>query len=324
MNGLQELQQLGLALGGDAWVQGPGGNLSIKAGDRLLVKASGVRLRDVAAPSGHANVELKMAELALAGDAGADKALFAAAPRPSLETYFHAMGPRVVAHTHPVGVLLAACTQEVLLADLPYVPYQRPGRDLALAVQPHVAAAQSSVILLQSHGLLVYAQSVEEAVALSFAVDVRAREHFQIEIPFEDYLAAYMSNAHDSDTCSYRALPVPKHTVRGYLFPDVAVFGTQIHVAAIADDGAGFSRLMRDLGRPAVLSDDAGARFLVARTRSELDQATEVVAAHDWVYNAILNSGRSARFLPSSEIEKIVTLPSEQYRLALTQRTSSC
>src|SRR5690349_21667092 len=99
---LADLIALGTALGDVAFAPGPGGNVSVKDDEALWIKASGVRLRDVGAPRGHARVARALVERALAGDATADAEMFAASPRPSLETYFHAAPARVVAHTHPI------------------------------------------------------------------------------------------------------------------------------------------------------------------------------------------------------------------------------
>ena len=44
---MDALTRIGQELGGPEWVQGPGGNVSVKEGDMLHVKASGKRLRDM-------------------------------------------------------------------------------------------------------------------------------------------------------------------------------------------------------------------------------------------------------------------------------------
>ncbi len=111
MTPLEELRTMGQALGGLEWVQGPGGNVSVKSDEgELWVKASGKLLVDVAEEGGHVRVPLDLVTRALDGDAEADRELFARTPRPSLEAYFHALGPRVVAHTHALGGLLYACS----------------------------------------------------------------------------------------------------------------------------------------------------------------------------------------------------------------------
>jgi hypothetical protein len=72
-----------------------------------------------------------------------------------------------------------------------------------------------------------------------------------------------------------------------------------------------------------VLVADDGTRVQCARTADELSQAREVALAHDFVEDALAPRG-DAVYLADDEPEKIVSLPSEQYRLALTRKASSC
>ena len=158
---LADLATLGSALGGLRWVQGPGGNCSVKLGSTLWVKASGTRFADVAEEGGHARVPLALANTALDGDPTAERELFAHTPRPSLETYFHVLGPRVVAHTHALGVLLYACSNEPFSARVEdgvvAIPYVRPGRGIALAVRDVLGEVEESVCIMRNHGVIASA-----------------------------------------------------------------------------------------------------------------------------------------------------------------------
>lgn len=321
----ERLGALGRALGGMRWVQGPGGNVSIKDGAELLVKASGVRLSDVGAA--HARVPLADARLATAGDAAADARTFAVAPRPSLETYFHAIGDVVVAHTHATGVLLSACATRPL-SDLgvPRVPYARPGRGIALAVEPLLASAASAAgasdgtraVVLESHGLIVYAPTIEAAIARTIALDDAARAPFG---PLPD-LDATLADALRSEEIAVeggvaRALPdraPPPPSGPRYLFPDAVVYASVLLVDEVSPEVAG--RAARELPRPAVLVDPRGRRVVAAKKSLHLAYAVEVALAHDWVEDALAPRGL-ARHLPDDEPAKILDLPSEQYRMRL-------
>lgn len=321
----ERLGELGRALGGMRWVQGPGGNVSIKEGGKeggdLLVKASGVRLADVG--SAFARVPLADARLATAGDPAADARTFAVTPRPSLETYFHAIGDVVVAHTHATGVLLSACATAPL-SDLgvPRVPYARPGRGIALAVEPllegRADADGTRAVVLESHGLIVYAPSVEAAVARTIAIDDAARAPFGAPPDLDAALA---------DVCRApeiaieggvaRALPdraPPPASGPRYLFPDAVVYASVVSVDLATPDAA--ARAVAALPRPAVLVDGRGRRLVAAKKSLQLAYAVEVALAHDWVEDALAARGL-ARYLPDDEPAKILDLPSEQYRIRL-------
>lgn len=312
---LASLRALGSALGHASWAQGPGGNVSVKEEGVLWVKASGKRLVDVAASGGHARVDLEDATKALAGDAAADARVFAGVPRPSLETYFHALGPSVVAHTHPVSVLLAACSALVPAElGLTVVPYERPGKGLALAVlRARASDAAPQTVLLASHGLLVYANSTDEAIAVSRDVDARCCALFGVSIAsFEERLASYRAAVRVAALGGFaQELPPRAHHDR-YLFPDAVVYASVARVARAEIEGLPAS--LASLGRAVVAADDDSRRIAFAPTRAALDSCVEVLAAHDWVEDILTPRGL-ARYLDDDEPAKILDLPSEKYRM---------
>jgi hypothetical protein len=55
---------------------------------------------------------------------------------------------------------------------------------------------------------------------------------------------------------------------------------------------------------------------MVAPSQRALEFGVEVVAAHDWLEDALLARG-TARYLPDDEPARLLNLPSEQYRLQL-------
>lgn len=312
-----ELAVLAEELGGVTWVQGPGGNVSVKDGGALWVKASGTRLATVASPGGHVGVDREDAVRALEGDADADARLFGRTPRPSLETYFHALGARVVAHTHPVAVLLAACsTSPGGVLDLPLVPYERPGRGLALAVaRVREANPGRDALVLESHGLLVDAPTAAEAVARSREITAQAAAAFGIDVSTYEalalaYLAGAVKDVHGGAAC---ALP-PRAQSSRYLFPDAVVYASVVR--ADRAEAETLPAAVAALGRAVVVAGDDGSRVAFAKSRAALSSAVEVLAAHDWVED-VLSSRGVARYLADDEPEKILDLPSEKYRMRL-------
>lgn len=312
-----ELSALAGAFGGVRWAQGPGGNVSVKHDGKLYVKASGTRLATVADEGGHAAVDLADATRALEGDLAADARVFATRPRPSLETYFHALGAKVVAHTHPVAVLLAACaSRSPEPLGLPVVPYERPGRGLALAVaRTREAAPGARAVLLESHGLLVDADTAAEAIAISEEVAERCRASFGADLAtFDELVALYLSRtAIEVDGGFARQLPPRRHLDR-YLFPDAVVYASIARVHRL--EAERLPRAVAELGRAVVVVDDANARVAFAKSRSALDACVEVCAAHDWVESVLTHAGLP-HYLADDEPAMILDLPSEKYRMRL-------
>jgi len=159
-------------------IQGPGGNVSIKSDGKMLVKASGTWLSDAQREDVFTPVDASAMAVALrAGDPSADQPvafLLSDGLRPSIETSFHAiLEAPVVLHTHCVATLArstAPISQAELDAlELVFVPYQKPGAELARSIlEAWHPGAKGAV--LGNHGLIVVADTVEEAEAKVYEV----------------------------------------------------------------------------------------------------------------------------------------------------------
>jgi rhamnose utilization protein RhaD (predicted bifunctional aldolase and dehydrogenase) len=179
------INQISHALGADPLIiQGGGGNISFKNPkvNSLWIKASGKWLE-------HANTENVYLELDLQkgqewlrtgkSDFPSDwqkPSNSASQLRASIETSLHLLfDSPVVAHTHPVNILTHVVQQDPqallspLLGDLNWalIPYQKPGRDLAQAISEHPQFGKCSIFILQNHGLVVCADTPEEAQAIT-------------------------------------------------------------------------------------------------------------------------------------------------------------
>ncbi|WP_316193096.1 class II aldolase/adducin family protein [Bradyrhizobium sp. SZCCHNRI1029] len=163
-------------------VQGAGGNSSLKQDDVLWVKASGTWLADADAKDIFVPVLLPAARDALAAD---DERIPLAAPGPlraSIETALHALLPhRVVLHVHAVNTIAWAARRDArdeFAARLDglawrHLDYFHPGLPLARAVSTIVARDCIDVLILGNHGLVVGAESCDQAEALVHDVERR-------------------------------------------------------------------------------------------------------------------------------------------------------
>jgi ribulose-5-phosphate 4-epimerase/fuculose-1-phosphate aldolase len=259
---LHDLIQASTTLGADPrLVQGAGGNLSVKSGDTLWIKASGTRLREAAdrrifvpmALSATRDAVLVTEDLLPLVLPGPDSAGL----RPSIETALHALLPhRVVFHVHGIGSLAAGLTGRVddEVAALPpdldtvVVPYAKPGVELARAVLvatgDRLRPDRPVVLLLVNHGLVVGARDCDQAVELIHLVESAFRSAPAPEVaPTGDRLCP-------AGTVDQRATDV---LCAGALTPDSAVFlgpapfgridagppgGAGRHRAFVADDGS--------------------------------------------------------------------------------------
>jgi rhamnose utilization protein RhaD (predicted bifunctional aldolase and dehydrogenase) len=186
---LDALRRVSARLGADpALVQGGGGNTSCKADGVLWIKASGRWL--VNAIRETMFVPLDLAALRRGIDADDDGAAARAALpmadaeglRPSIETSLHALLPHaVVVHVHAVAALawLATRTDDAVYAHRLQglrwlrLPYERPGLPLTQLVRRSLERQPADVLLLDSHGVVVGADTPEDAEALLLEVTSR-------------------------------------------------------------------------------------------------------------------------------------------------------
>lgn len=170
--------------------QGGGGNVSVKTGaERMLVKASGVQLKDVTASSGYALVNYGNIKRRIAAGPGgegefSDFICAQALPvkgvkpaRPSIETGFHALLNTVVIHTHSVYANILNMSAEghklgrELFPSAEFIPYKSPGPQLCSAINDRARASGPQIFFLANHGLAVAHAGTEGALELNERVN---------------------------------------------------------------------------------------------------------------------------------------------------------
>ncbi len=189
------------------YVQGGGGNTSVKFDDRLMaIKASGFRLDQITVDNAYAVLDYaavrsfyentdpaSLADVEKEGSSQAKAATLAIEGlpqlRPSVEAGFHSLLDTFVLHTHPVYANLAACSVEgaavaaEVLADLPqshaFVPYINPGAQLTFAIGKarregeKATGKKPAIIFMQNHGLIITGDNAQACLRLNEEVNKR-------------------------------------------------------------------------------------------------------------------------------------------------------
>lgn len=322
-------------------VQGAGGNASIKEGDTLWIKASGLwlaqaRARDVMVP-----VALDALLDALErDDPAAERAqdfvitdLNPSGLRPSIETTVHALMPqKVVIHVHCVETIATAVQADAAaiaaerLQGIPfaYVPYARPGLPLARAIAERLVE-DTSVLILGNHGLAVAAETVEEAAILlaevsrRFAVPARPA-------PAADYSAlsrlainsAYKLPEDDRMHDTATDLESCRIAAGGSLYPDHVIFlGKGSVIAAPGDNALRLEERFREAGEslpPLLLFPGKGALVLKEITAGALAMARCLADV-----TARIPAGARLRCLTDAENAELLGWDAEKYRQQLNR-----
>jgi rhamnose utilization protein RhaD (predicted bifunctional aldolase and dehydrogenase) len=265
MNDLSALARVSAELGRNRLlVQAAGGNTSIKDDGVLWVKASGRWLAKALDELIFAALDLPRVLSALAHndpacetcDAFVRADLSAPGLRPSVETTLHAGLPqRVVIHVHCVETISHAILEDGAARLAPlldglkwrWVPYIRPGLPLFRTITPG-----ADIYVLQNHGLVVAADTLEAAVALVATVGRRLARPLQ---------PTPTRSARGVERVGYRFADAPAlapHAVRfaaaGAYYPDHLVFlGSG---AATIDSVVGSPPVILAPGFPPLVRDD--------------------------------------------------------------------
>ena len=194
-------------------VQGKGGNISVKTKEGMIVKASGATMGDVNLYHGFSVCDIgEFPVLSTEKEyVGFIQSLVkSGSARPSMETGFHAMLPhKTVVHTHPVHLNAILCSMESktiidqLFSDLSYtfVEYTPPGLELVNRIS---TGEGRDVIFLENHGLIVGAETAQEAFETTEKINNRCKRWLG------NHVESFVDVEEESET-----LP---------LFPDAAVF----------------------------------------------------------------------------------------------------
>ena len=167
-----------------AYVQGGGGNTSVKINDNFMyIKSSGVSLKDIDLESGMAKVDYKKVnDYHSQPDISDEKYTksinnFSLTPhqRPSMETGFHALLGKYVIHSHSVFLNVFLCSNEgkdILLKHFPnavWINYCTPGKDLTFQISKSIEQTDSEfegLIFLENHGVISSASSYKKCLKL--------------------------------------------------------------------------------------------------------------------------------------------------------------
>jgi rhamnose utilization protein RhaD (predicted bifunctional aldolase and dehydrogenase) len=148
-------------------VQASGGNTSWKSTSTVWVKGSGKRLKDALSEDIFSVIKfdsLTEDEIATCQDFSS---LASNSIPPSIEANFHILiKNEYVTHLHSLGAISLSVSDEslrakVLNSDISFIPYCRPGVDLAQAIRKTINY-QKNILVLQNHGVILSDSSCGE------------------------------------------------------------------------------------------------------------------------------------------------------------------
>jgi hypothetical protein len=155
------------------WVQGPGGNCSIKSNGNLLVKRSGSLIGDTSMTRGWVCCDISGIQTALLnGKEDIAHTVLEGEGKPSIEAFFHCLPARIVVHLHPAPLLPVLCSDVPMnLTDhrVKTVEYFKPGIPLAMALEK-AYDPEVRIYEMKQHGVLFLGETMDEIMTYMTAV----------------------------------------------------------------------------------------------------------------------------------------------------------
>jgi rhamnose utilization protein RhaD (predicted bifunctional aldolase and dehydrogenase) len=169
-------------------IQGAGGNISVKSGTEMWIKASGYNFSEIESKRGFVRIQYEsiadfFTNTNESRETGEEKSLINISKsqlcntdyKPSIETGFHALLGKVVLHTHSVYANLINCMEfsEKYVIQFEkncdyrvgWLPYSSPGFQLSKSIADFISSgSQADVFMLQNHGIIVHGNSVEDVL----------------------------------------------------------------------------------------------------------------------------------------------------------------
>jgi rhamnose utilization protein RhaD (predicted bifunctional aldolase and dehydrogenase) len=314
-------------------VQGAGGNISLKVNGVLWIKASGKWLSDALSEDIFVPLALDCARnrALLSSEDYASCAYAGASLRPSIETGMHASLPhRVVIHVHSINVLTRAVLKEgekdiqLALGDIEWrwIPYARPGAPLTSEILSRIDkdSNQAIVLILANHGIVVAADTVEDALSLLYQIEsmLRIDESTTAYDTSHPSLKAIAHSIHAKQpkdpAVAQLALnsSAVKVARKGPLYPDHAVFLGPYSLVKKAEEMTTFD--WNSHGAPYIIIEQVG----VLVNEQITENAEAMLSCWARLAVRISEADRIAP-LPESAILELTGWDAEKYRQSLVR-----
>jgi rhamnose utilization protein RhaD (predicted bifunctional aldolase and dehydrogenase) len=333
---LRNINKISYELGADPLIiQGGGGNISYKdpKANSLWIKASGKWLENANKENVYIELDLKKGKDWLSSGehdfpAGWQKTSTTENPlRASIETSLHLLFDKtVVVHTHPVNILSHVIHQDPrktlapLLADMNWalIPYRKPGRDLAHAINEHPQFGKCSIFILQNHGLVVCADTPQQAKDTTLEViqktaflerdvqyDLPKIHELETQFKINGYKLPANSKIHNlaCDPISFASFAQDNNV----LYPDQAVFLGKN--ALIIDTHADINSTLK---APFIVVPNLGV--FIQESSSVMVEA--MLLCHAEVLSRV-SEGASLNYLSDSDVAELTNWDAEKYRQAI-------
>lgn len=148
------------------WVQGAGGNCSVKEGNSLIIKKSGARIADATTTNGWVLCDLSaVKQCIIDNNENVTSTVIQGEGKPSIEAFIHTLDARIIVHLHPYPLTDMLCSDSFTGDTDTYkiLDYYKPGLPLATELQK-IFNPDIKIYFFKQHGVLFLGDSMEEII----------------------------------------------------------------------------------------------------------------------------------------------------------------
>ena len=304
-------------------VQAGGGNISLKEGDKIIIKSSGTALSSTTLTSGYVVCNLgKLHAKFKDENESLEDCVLGGAGRPSLETFFHLLPSKIIVHLHPTFFLGPLCSKDAgaifTNEDFPssiFIKYNKPG--LLLAKDICKAYKGESLIFLQNHGIILCGETLDE-IAIAYSKTITRLEtligkrHVYSDILIELNLLKSIKKVSEGYFIKPFYFCLPKQIIP--YTPDISLFLKRR--ALVIDSIENIEKQLLDymqseMTLPALVYCNTSISYCIGKTQQQCAFIYEIVQSFLEIDAGEFN------VIEDKEINKLIECPKEIYRLTL-------
>jgi len=173
------------------WIQGPGGNFSIKNTNNILIKRSGTLVSAVTQENNWILCDIeKIKECILMKNEDALSSVIKGNGKPSIEVFLHCISSKFVLHFHPAPLFGLLCSDlinsysKLDQYNCKIIEYYKPGLELA----KYIDNISYDIYFLKNHGVIIHGDTIEQIIN---KMKVISQKLFPKTIPSSDIDTVY-------------------------------------------------------------------------------------------------------------------------------------
>jgi rhamnose utilization protein RhaD (predicted bifunctional aldolase and dehydrogenase) len=275
------------------WVQGAGGNISVKSDNHVLIKASGTRIAD----GEHLVFDRNTREV------------IKGSGKPSIETFFHFFDAKIIVHLHPAPLFNLLCGPPQEIPGVVWINYYKPGEQLAAALEKVYCSSKKNYFF-QNHGIMICGETIFEIMEHMVSINERFfPKNSKIAFSFVNMLYEFVKGRFGKQMC-IKSFSIPKVSQFIPFTPDLCVFLQKKPLFYTSYDSLE-KYVKENDGLPSVVYFEEKA-YVMGKTLMDCYDMIEILNSY-----FLIEKGK--KYLTDSETAELINWDQEKLRIAMRQ-----